>query len=489
MKRFLSIGLLLMLVAPWAFAQDADNGDKPQTNVYAIVKTGDGRLQVIRAKVVEKKDPALFITDEEDKRTARQLNMLIDIVPYYVDEDQNLPDDNIHNIISQYDNLIKSYPELKKSLTVDLTKYHAVLDGRKSQQEEKVKEKDKAFKEFTTEQFVDANDYKLDDLNAKLAAGEQFKSQYSDLASQVDQYLKPWLDRQALLKEGKVLFEGQWHTKQEISQIYEQRREDRLKTFIEQLKPVNISNTVASQQTMTIVVIFLVTSALVALFCFYYAVFQSRISGFLEFIMLLVSVIFMGIYAFYVIRVFNAPGLMVEYTAQEAKAPATGAPEEVSLDKLYKLLYISQGDTLKDLKKSDLSVTLDNAEINTALDKLVSFRQDTLSGTLGVSMEKLRFYALPTKLRFLQQTSCFGKNFLLRYDLYFQANENAVTFYKCDVYIGDAVLPSAVGNRLWLQLYGSIQEVMRGFNISRNYQIQKIEDGKVTVGYVLPGTS
>jgi hypothetical protein len=489
MKRFLLIGLFLLLAAPWLPAQDENsNGDKPQTNVYAIVKTGDGRLQVIRAKEVEKKDPALFITDEENKRTARQLNMLVDVIPFYVDEDQNLPDENLRSILSQYDNLMKSYPELKKSLAVDRVKYQSVLETRKLQQEEMEKEKEKALKDFTVEQFNDANEYKLEELNAKIAAGDQFKAQYPDSASVIDEYLKPWTERQAILKEGKVKFEGEWRTRQEIQKIYQERREERMQTFIQNLKPASISNTVVTQQTMTIVVVFLAVSALVALFSFYYAVFQSRIGGFLEFIMLIVSVIFMGFYAFYMVRIFNAPGLIVEYAAaQEAKVE--GATAEIPMDKLYKLLYISQGDTLKDLAKSDLSVTLDNAEINEAIDKLVGFRQDTISGSLGVTMEKVRFYAYPTKLRFLQQTACFGKNFLLRYDLYFQTNNEVITFYKCDVYVGDTALPSAIGNRLWLQFYGTIQEVLKAFNVSRNYQVQKIEEGKTTVGYVLPGTS
>jgi hypothetical protein len=489
MKRFLLMGLFLLLAAPWLSAQDENgDGDKPQTNVYAIVKTGDGRLQVIRAKEVEKRDPALFITDEEDKRTARQLNMLIDVIPFYVDEDQDLPDENLRNILSQYDNLVKGYPELKKSLTVDWTKYQSVLETRKLQQEEKEQEKEKALKDFVVEQFDAASNYQLEDLTAKIASGEQFKAQYPDAAPAVDEYLKPWAERQSILKEGKVKYEGEWRTRQEIQQITQERREERMKTFVQNLKPALITNTVATQQTMTVVMVFLAVSALVALFSFYYAVFQSRIGGFLEFIMLIVSVIFMGFYAYYMVRIFNAPGLIVEYTdSQEAKGE--GADAKIPMDKLHKLLYISQGDTLKDLAKSDLSVTLDNAEINEAIDKLVGFRQDTISGGLGVTMEKVRFYAYPTKLRFLQQTACFGKNFLLRYDLYFQTNNEMITFYKCDVYVGDTALPSAIGNRLWLNFYGTIQEALKAFNISRNYQLQKIEDGKMTVGYVLPGTA
>ncbi|MDR1305879.1 MAG: hypothetical protein LBK76_11765 [Verrucomicrobiales bacterium] len=491
-KKFLLMKLSLLLVVACSFAQEqaADNAEQPQTNVYAIVKSGDGRLQVIRAKEVEKKDPALVITDEEDRHTARQLNMLIDIIPFYVDEDQSLPDDNIQNIVLQYDNLIKNYPELKKRLVVDRTKYQEVLDARKLQQAEKEKQKEQALKDFTVEQFVDANDYKSEDLEARITAGAQFKTQYPDTAATIDEYLKPWLDRQALLKEGKVKWDGEWRTRQEIQQIQETRRAERLKTFIEHIKPAIVSNTVATQQTMTIVAIFLVASALVALFSFYYAVFQSRIGGFLEFIMLVVSVIFMGFYAFYVVRIFNAPGLLAEYAiAHGGKAEDGAAPVEIPLDRLYKLLYISQGDTLKDLEKADLSVTLGDAEVNEAINKLVQFRQDTISGSLGVAMEKMKFYTYPTKLRFLQQTSCLGKNFLLRYDLHFQINNDAITFYKCDVYIGDTILPSAIGNRLWLQFYHTLKEVLRAFNVSRNYQLQKIEDGKLTVGYVLPGTS
>ena len=143
---------------------------------------------------------------------------------------------------------------------------------------------------------------------------------------------------------------------------------------------------------------------------------------------------------------------------------------------------------MKDLRRSDFAVMLSDAEINAAVDKLIAFKQETVSGSLGLTMEKLRFYATPTKLQFLQQTSCMGKNFLLRYDLYFQTSGDVTTFYKCDVFVGDTALPSAVGNRLWRELFSTIQAVTKGFNISNSYQFQKIEDGKVTVGYVMPGS-
>jgi hypothetical protein len=498
---------MMTLVAAWLPAQDEDEGaEQPQSNVYAIVKTGDGRLQVIRAKEVEKKDPALWITNEEGQRNARQLNMLIDVLPFYVEEDQDLPDDNISNIVAQYDNLIKNYPELKKSLVVDRTKYHTILEARKTQQAEKEKEKEKMLKEFTVTEFDEAKDYTPDELDGKLGAGEQLKGRYADLASAIDDYLKPWMERQALLKAGKVRWDGEWRTRAEIHQAQETRRAERMQTFADQLKPVIVSNTVASQTTMVIVAVFLALTALVALFSFYYAVFQSRIGGFLEFIMLIVSVLFMGFYTFYAVRIFNAPGVITEETGkalasvdapaktEEATDPAAAdAPRSIPvadhpLGKLLKMLYISQGDTMRDVNNSDLLVELSDAEINTAINRLVQFRQDTVSGSLGVALEKVHFQAFASKLRFQQQTSCLGKNFLFQYDLHFQANNEAITFYKCDVTIGNTAIPSAIGNRLWLQFYGTIKEVLKAYNIANNYRVQKIEDGKVTAGYNLPGT-
>ena len=434
------------------------------------------QIRTIHAKSVAEKDNVLTVTDMEDKPGRYLADALIAKIPAFSEVTGQMKDEEIRALLAKYDIVATSEPDLKGELTLEKGKFLAVLAKRKEAKDAAEAQMQAAFNEFAKEEFKPAQNYSKEELNARIEAGQKLKEKYSALGTRIDGCLQPWVERAKLLAEGRVYFEGQWLKRDEIRNLLLKRRQESMKSFLDGNPKLTINSTAVSQGSLALAVGFLTVSVLICLSLIRHIFMESRGGiNLLGFLTLLLSLGVPVAYVYCGLKLYAEPSTLTAYVKGQSAAKPAQAEEGTVVDACDRILYLAAEANSKRATHEDLQVILTDREINETLKKRLCFAQS----------EEVRF--LKDRVVFMDQAGWMGRTWLFRYELFYRQERDRIEYYKCDVTVGKAMLPDQIANFLWRNYQQRLWDCLRKSGIPRIYQMEKIEDGKLSLRFHVQG--
>ena len=449
-----------------------------------MIKLPDTPLKVITAKSVDVQESRVIVVDQNDRRAAYQTPYLKKVIPTFSDAAKSLPDDKVTELKTLIQLTIQQFPESRQLLQPELAKFSAVIEERKAALAALAAGQQKVGDDFVSVPFDEKQAYKYSELKARIDEGEEIKSKYPQLAGKVDAYLAPWQQRVSYLKEGRRIFEGEWHTPKEIQDTLNTRKNSKIQGFFEHYAGIPFSAVVLPQMSMLLCLVFIGATLLVTAYMLMYVANSHggnlTISGL---IMLILGLIVMALYAYYGFKIFSGPSKLQDYAG-----PLTLKEEQLtSVETVKRMVFLSAEGNSSWRENSDLEVTLTPSEINAALQKIVRLQRPAQGEILDLYREAMRLSIKPEYIELQDQDDCLGKTLLFRYQIQYKCEGDVFSFYDCKVYLGGAQLPTQLGNLLWRNLYDQIVDSLQKSGIARIYRIQKVGDGKISLMLQVPG--
>jgi hypothetical protein len=477
---FFSILVLFSsLLLSRSFAQD----EEIKKNQWVIIKAPASPAKIIKAKQVEIKELVLIVVDDEDKRSAWQKSMLLHMVEAFSEEGAKRSSEEIQQMVVVYEKLMADVPESKGLLMEEVKKWNAVMEDLKVQEvkkgeleEKNAADKKELLQQATQEVFEDAKEYRLEEVKMVLSKAEQVSRDYPDLEPTLQEYVKPWLQRQKYLEEGRQRRQGEWLTKEEISEMTKKEAEQEEQTYFEEGDKLGFSSLILPQTSVLLVLGLIVLTVLSIIYTFY-CLATSR-EGNLTFsgaLMLLLGLGILGVYGYYIFSVLNFTSKLTEYWPE---AYAFKESPEQSEKTLARMLYMASGSTKRQIKAEDSKVELQDTQMNVLVREHLKLHSAEEKKFFDVERLQLVVRFHPDRIEFVDEVACAGKQLLIRYEIFYKISDNTFKVDKQKVFLGGAELPSSAGSYLFRRFFTQLQDSLNKTNLNQLYSVENIELGK-----------
>lgn len=477
--------ILVCLTWIFVFTFSTLQAQEIKTDQYVVLQMPGSPIKIVLAKQVEVKDNVFTLTDTQNKTQRYQKSFLVGSVAYYDDKaKEGLKDEEIAEVLESYTKLVAQFPESKKVLEPESYKLQKFVELRKQQAIEKEAKKQETLAKALSLVFDDARNYTLAEIEEIINQTKETIKDYSELNSQVEAHLAPWIERQGHLQAGKKRFEGEWKTRDEIRSIQDTRADAEQEKFFKTNAKLVFTSLVIPQASMLLTLGIVVITLLSVIYSFFYL--ATARGGNLTFggaIILLVGLAILGLYGYYGIKIFNFTTSADEYWKDAYKIEV---PEDQLPNPFPRMLFMSSGSENRRIKNSDSRVVLGDTQLNVLMRKHLKIQRSDAAQILDLERNKIlvRFYS--DRIEFIDEVVCMGMRMLLRYEILHKTDGKTLSFYDQNVYLGGAQLPSSLGSFMFKQFLRQLQNSLKTSNIPALYSIEKVEGGSISLIWPLP---
>ncbi|MEM1156739.1 MAG: hypothetical protein AAGH72_00655 [Verrucomicrobiota bacterium] len=450
-------------------------------NRLVLVEAPGKSPEVIKAATVEIRELVVVTTDESGKRSALQRDFYKGSAPFFTEDSGNATIPEVESVLQEFQQLARESSDFKELLVPEELKWRDQLAELKRQQEkaaqEKLDEINTQVDDFLTRPYDISEEYTLKMLQRLMELGESLSNQAPDRASEITEFLKPWVAHSTELEAGNILHEGVWVTPQELAEIKEATAREAINKFLEEGLEIQMESVVVPQTSMLLSGGLIIMTLVLVLYMFLYL--ASSRGGTLTFggaIFLLIGIAIIGGYGYYGYQILNAPASIEEYLNESEVE--TNEPDMLTLERA---LFVSGNPKGLQLEETDLEVNVSDMEVNKLLKEDTDFVREGESELFDMERVAFATFFLNDRVIFLDEAVVFGKSFLIRYELAHRISDDLIAFDGVTVYFGGVKLPGQLLNYFWMKLRQDLKGMIEATGISEIYELASISEGYISL--------
>ncbi|MEM6822163.1 MAG: hypothetical protein AAF558_09505 [Verrucomicrobiota bacterium] len=477
--RFLHYGLVAGLLSLLVQAFPVHAEEVMKDRLVALNVSGQG-LVAVRAKTLEVRELVVVTVSDIGKRSAWQRDFYLGSVPLFPETVDELTDDDIASAVSEFSEFLASHPQAANILGKEREKWTELqslkLEAKAEQEAQLRAELQEKIQEFMTRKYDPKQKYSSEELIDLATEARSLMDQLPEEAEKIGEFMKPWLEHAKHVEEGKIYYQEEWLTPEEVKQKRQEVLQKAMDKFMEEGADLKMEGVVVPQMSILLASGVILVTLILILYLFLWL--ASSRGGTLTFggaLLLLLGLAVLGAYTYFGFKIFSGASTIDAYLAQPS------GDSDVDVSSVQRTLFLASKPKAFSLTKEDREVVLQDQQINKLLGDHLEFELAEESELFDMERVGFACLFLGDKVVLLDEVVVFGKSFLYRYELSHNITETLIQFTDFNAYLGGATLPGQVANHMWMKVRRHLREFLNRTGLPDVYQISDVKDGTITV--------